>query len=287
VAHTLKVSAALLLLAVGLRAESPVPTAAEILAANHAAMGGPGPVGTAEFNYAYMGSGLVGRRRDQVDLASGWYLTAQQAGGMAEGSGYDGAIPWMRDLSGANTAQEGGDRISLAVNAAYRLAQRWWSADRGGAAIAYVGRETINGQTTDHLRIKPVGGKPFDARFDVQTHLLVQIAEEQEFFATVTSYRDYRREQGLLVPHVVIRDGGAGPDSIETLQLTAVSLGRPRARTFYGRPAGPPEGGEIEDGATSVTLPIRVLNNHVYLEAHVNGHGPYTFIVDTGGHTLL
>ena len=35
------------------------------------------------------------------------------------------------------------------------------------------------------------------------------------------------------------------------------------------------------------TVPFRLLNNHVYVEAMVNGKGPYTFIVDTGGHTLL
>jgi len=36
-----------------------------------------------------------------------------------------------------------------------------------------------------------------------------------------------------------------------------------------------------------VTLPFRLLNNHIYVSATVNGKGPYTFIVDTGGHCLI
>ena len=33
---------------------------------------------------------------------------------------------WMRDTSGANTPQEGGDRVAVAVNEAYRFANLWW-----------------------------------------------------------------------------------------------------------------------------------------------------------------
>ena len=34
-------------------------------------------------------------------------------------------------------------------------------------------------------------------------------------------------------------------------------------------------------------MPIRLANNHIYVDATVNGRGPFPFIVDTGGHTIL
>jgi hypothetical protein len=36
-----------------------------------------------------------------------------------------------------------------------------------------------------------------------------------------------------------------------------------------------------------VTLPFRLINNHIYADVRVNGKGPYTFIFDTGGLNLV
>ena len=47
-------------------------------------------------------------------------------------------------------------------------------ADRGGAQISHVGRETADGQTLDHLAVTPKGGSRFEAFFDAGTHLLVR-----------------------------------------------------------------------------------------------------------------
>src|ERR1041384_4562827 len=43
----------------------------------------------------------------------------------------------------------------------------------------------------------------------------------------------------------------------------------------------------IAGGAKETTLPIRILNNHIYGYAKVNGKGPYLFIFDTGGANLV
>jgi hypothetical protein len=69
--------------------------------------------------------------------------------------------------------------------------------------------------------------------------------------------------------------------------LTHVSYGPAKPLSVYSRPKAPPTGASIVGGAASTTLPFRLLNNHIYVQATVNGKGPYTFIVDTGGHTLL
>jgi len=67
------------------------------------------------------------------------------------------------------------------------------------------------------------------------------------------------------------------------LKLTRFAIGPVRPLTAYAKPATPPPGGSIDGGAASVTVPFRLLNNHIYAQVSVNGKGPYTFIVDTGG----
>ncbi len=156
-----------------------------------------------------------------------------------------------------------------------------------GSHHEYIGGQVVDGRTLDQLRITPHGGKPFGASFDSNTHLLAQITEDRQFFHTRTGLDEYRAEHGVQVAHRVTIDNGSGKENIEYLRLTACSFETARPRASYSRPTQPPAGAAISAGASSVTLPFRLLNNHIYVNAMVNGKGPYTFIVDTGGHNLL
>lgn len=95
--------------------------------------------------------------------------------------------------------------------------------------MAYVGRETLDGRTLDHLAVTPRGGLRFDAGFDAGSHLLDRIAEDQMFLHTRTLFADYRPEGGEMLPHRITIDGGEGEASCEALSLTRaiVSPARP------------------------------------------------------------
>jgi PDZ domain/Aspartyl protease len=280
-------SLAVLALAAAAHAEPVAPTAEAVLAANRAAMAGTPSAGTLHVVYAWNGSGLTGTQTQDTDLASGAFVDAQQAGGIGEGDGFDTRVPWMRDISGANTPEQGGDKPPLAIDEAYRRANRWWAPDRGGADIAWLGRTMREGRLADHLLVKAPGGKPFDAWFDAGSHLLVEIDEDDGFFHTRALYQDWRPQNGAPMAHQVINDPGQGPDSYEHLTLQSAMVGPPRPLDAYACPPDPPTGGHIDGGAASVTLPFRLLNNHVYVQARIDGQGPFTFIVDSGGHTLI
>ena len=263
------------------------PTPEGILSAYHAAVGNMPETGSARVEYAATNAGLEGTRTEQIDLKTGAFVQSEQADIVSEGKGFDGTIPWQRDTSGANTAQEGGDRIVVAVNAAYRNANLWWRPGYGGATVTYAGRSAIDGKTLDELTVTPKQGHPFSAWFDPNTHLLAVITEDQQFFHTRTLFEDYRAENGLTLPHSITVDAGVGKEGYEYLHLKTFSIGAPVALSSYARPTAPPTGASIDGGAAEVTVPFRLLNNHIYVSAKVNGKGPYTFIVDTGGHNLI
>src|SRR5262249_34115675 len=84
--------------------------------------------------------------------------------------------------------------------------------------------------------------------------------------------------------HKFIQDGGTGEKNYETFTLQSATLSAPQPLSAYSLPATPAGGVTIDGDVASVTVPFRLLNNHVYIQGTVNGHGPYTFIVDTGGH---
>jgi len=265
-----------------------------VLAAHRSAMGGQPEAGTVSAEYAYHGQGMSGSVRSVFDLHTGHFIDTQAIGLVRGTTGYDGQVPWMRDLSDAVTAQQGGDRILLAVNQAYRNANRWWQPGHGGALITYAGRDTVDGAALHHLTVTPQGGKRFEAWFDAATHLLSRVEEVQAFMTIRTTYSDYRtqertqdRPQGRTrVPQRIVVDNGTGEANLQVLTLTRLGVTQPLPATAYTLPREAPTGAAIE-GGHSVTLPFRLLNNHIYIEAQVNGKGPYNFMIDTGGHTIL
>jgi len=259
----------------------------EVIARHRAAMGGAAKGGEVRVTYAYSGQGLTGTVSTRFDSATGAFRTESELGAIHVANGFDGRTPWMRDISGAYTSQTGGDRVPLAVNEAYRNGNLWWHPDRGKAAIAYLGVETIDGRSLAHITVTPRGGAPFDAWFDKGTGLLARIAERQMFFDTRVFYEDYVLRGGTMVASRIVTDGGTGESDYATMRLGALTRGARRPASAYARPTAAPTGVSIEGGKASATLPFRLLNNHIYVEARVNGKGPYTFIVDTGGHTLL
>ncbi|MGB6487351.1 MAG: aspartyl protease family protein [Steroidobacteraceae bacterium] len=260
---------------------------AAVLRANQIAVGSVPRAGSAVYRYGYSGDGLTGESTKTVDLATGAYVEHLDTGYLHTAEGFDARTPWTRDVSGANTPEQGGDQARLAVSAAYLNANLWWRQDLAGARIEYVGRETLAGTPADHLLVEPRRGVRFDAWFDARTHLLLQIAEPQMFFQTRTVFSDYRPDAGVMLAHSVLEDPGTGKAGYERLTLRTVSFGTARPLDTYACPRTPPAGVTLAHGATSTSVPFRLLNNHIYVEGRVNGRGPYTFIVDTGGHTLL
>ncbi|MBS0365176.1 MAG: aspartyl protease family protein [Proteobacteria bacterium] len=258
-----------------------------ILAAHRAAVNDP-PAGSAlTAVYRQVSSGLTGTLTEQIDLTTGAYVQRSEADGVKEAEGFDGSTPWQEDVSGTYTPQQGGDRIPSAVSAAYRHANLWWRADRGGAAIDYVGRERDGSRTLEHLSVTPRGGRRFEAWFDSQTHLLARVSYDQQFLHLTETYADYRREGPQVLAHEVVVDPGLGAGAVSRATLMHCDYAAAPPAGAYAMPNPPLTGAVIAGNLASTTVPFRLLNNHVYVEATVEGKGPYTFIVDTGGHTLL
>jgi hypothetical protein len=52
-------------------------------------------------------------------------------------------------------------------------------------------------------------------------------------------------------------------------------------------PAPPPPDFAITGGKTSTTVPFDLINNHIYVQAQLNGKGPFRVLCDTGGANIV
>ncbi|MEO6918607.1 MAG: aspartyl protease family protein [Collimonas sp.] len=257
-----------------------------ILAANRAAAGGDAWQGKATLRalYDYRGNSLSGTVTSLADTRNGWFIDAYDTGPTSGAGGFDGTLPWMRDQSGAVTPEEGGDRIQLAVNEAYRNANTWWRKDRGGAKISSIGLWHDGDRSYAVLQVFPQGGKPFEAWFDRQSHLLARVVEVQLFLTITTSYADYRAVDGVMLAGSVKIDSGTGGEpELQTLRQATFLAARPASA--YAAPPWSRSNLSLPGGST--TIPFELFNNHVFASVFINGKGPFRFIFDTGGHNIL
>jgi hypothetical protein len=263
-------------------------TAAEILDANHAAMGTAWDAkGAADVRYAYAGQGMTGETRSTFDLGGGGFVDHQDVGPTKNAGGFDGHTAWMQDMSGAVTPEAGGDLRPLAVTEAYLDGNLWWRADRGGATVEVLPAQTSSGVSYDGLRVTPVGGKPFEAWFDAKTHLLARMVQGQSFLTITTDFSNYRPVAGAMIANTQVISDGSGPQYLQTQTLTSVTIGPALPSDTYAPPRLKLTDGHIDNAAGRVTVPFKLLNNHIYLEVKINGKGPFLCIFDTGGHDLL
>ncbi len=197
-------------------------SADDVLNANHAAMGGSAWDSKITLSSVadYSGQGLTGVIHTLQDLKNGRSVSDYSLGPAKGANGFDGTTPWQKDTSGTITQQQGGDALVLAVNDAYRTANKWWLPDHGGAEIVSHGETDTPAGRFDVLTITPKGGKAFDAWFDAKTHFLVKTVEKQGAQTVTTLMSDYGPESGVMVPHKMVIDTGVGEKYLQTIKVT-------------------------------------------------------------------
>ena len=265
------------------------PSAGEILDAYKLATGGSAwdDKVTLSADFTYAGQDMSGSGHALTDLRNGRSVDSFKIGPASGANGFDGTDPWQKDISGTVTLQQGGDAQVLAVNDAYRITGKWWRPDRGGAAIVNRGRKWAAGTDYDVLTITPKGGKPFDVWFDAATHLLARAIEKRGSDTVTITMSDYRSVEGVMLPHKVVQDAGSGASYIRTMTLAKVEFLGPQQDSVYAPPKATVTDFSIAGGAAATTIPIRLINNHIYGRAKVNGKGPFLFTFDTGGHNTV
>lgn len=260
-----------------------------LLAANRKAMGADAWSGkeTLDSQFSYAGQGLTGTTSSVIDLRRCAFVDTYQIGPGGGATGFDGTKAWEKEPSGTATEEAGGDVRELAVNEAYRGCNLWWRSDRAGARIESNGQKTVDGKTFDVLTVTPEKGKPFEAWFDTATHRLARTVEVQSIQVITTSYSDYTDVDGVPIAHTIVVDDGTGTANRQTTRLTSARFGPTRPPAFYEKPATAVNDYALAGDTRQTTVPFQLVNNHIYVQASVNGSKPLMFIVDTGGHDIL
>jgi hypothetical protein len=228
--------------------------------------------------------GVTAAAQEWDDLRGGRFATAQSGGPVSGAAGWTGKASWNQDYSGLVTIDGGEAGRLQAIDQAYLDNLRYLRPDAGGATIVYAGRRSDAGKSYDVLAVTPPQGSEIDLWIDPVSHLIAREIATIGIVSSTTVLSNYRRVDGVTYPFDSTTQTSAGnlfSQHLRTLEVNTDVLERMRV------PAQAVHDFSISQG-TSTTVPIEVVNNHVYVDdVMVNGHGPYRFVLDSGGDYIV
>jgi hypothetical protein len=261
---------------------------ARLLAAGKEAAGGAAwnSLTHLHFEATVSTSGLEGTLESWEDLTRGRSVNRADLGVVKVADGFDGATPWGQDPSGDVTEQGSEENLLAAHNQAYLTSRAMWFPERWAAEIVGCEARHADGSSFDVVEIVPEGGRRLEIWLDAETHLTARIVDAEANVVTTTYLTDYREVEGLLIPFGF--RSSTGEAKYDTMvEVNTVRVNPELPPDAFDIPRVVVDDFSIAGGATSTTIPFDLLNNHIYVEARVNGTETGRFLVDTGGVNLL
>lgn len=234
---------------------------------------------------SFEAAGLQGNADGWVDVVR--HREAQRtngAGPLTGAQGWTGTVAWDEDASGIVRIDGGQAARIQAVDSIYVDSYEYLEPDAGGAALTYAGERHENGRDYDVIDVTPVGGSTLEFWIARGTNLPEKLNTTVGLISSNTTYGHYHWVDGINVPFTSATTTSTGNN--ESSSIDRLSLNEAGVSAHVQVPQSSAHDFSIS-GGTSTTVPIDVLNNHLYLHVMLDGQGPFTFVFDTGGAFIL
>ena len=258
---------------------------AKLLKRAHAAAGGAAfeQVGAISYEGRIVHNGKTGTVSGVEDLMTGRSVMRFALGPTRGGEGHDGNTAWA--LGPGGELRLGGPPAALeqAAGQAWLTARAWLFPKRRAGELSLTRTVSEGAQRYEVLTARPVGGRNLELWFDAASARLARVIDRDGDLVITTHLEDYQQVGEVWLPFRS-RVNRGDPRYDLLIERTRITLDPTLAADAFAPPLA--AGGAFAEGATSTSLPFRLLNNHIYVQAVVDGR-PLTLLLDTGGVNLL
>ena len=227
--------------------------------------------------------GIRGKAQEWDDLRNARFTDSLDAGALSGSSGWDGKVAWSQDYAGLVTIDGGMAGRLQSIDQAYLDNLCYLRPDAGGATVVYAGRRSDGPKSYDVLALTPPRGSELQLWIDPHTHLIVRETGTIGIVSATTVLSNYHRVDGVTYPFDSVTQTSSGNSSVTRLSGLDVN-------TDVAERMRVPKS-SVHDfsiaGGTTTTVPIQIVNNHIYVTVMLNGRGPYTFVLDSGGDYIV
>jgi hypothetical protein len=163
------------------------------------------------------------------------------------------------------------------------LTRRGYTRDSAQATFGPVAFREENGHEYLTVSALPHKGDSVELWFDASTFLLDRAVRRFPTSIETFRYSDYREVDGIELPFSIAEDDGT-PDDPDTKTVSTYRIAREADDSSFVEPH------TVHDwslSAKSTSIPFYLDEDRIVIEAMLNGKGPFAFLFDTGGHSLL
>ncbi len=235
---------------------------------------------------AVTAASMSGEAEAWDDLATGRSTTRFTLGPVSGAMGFDGERSWSMDPAGETHTNDGREELETAANDAYLRSLAHFFPERWPASYEPLRSESEGGASYQVVAVTPKGGRRLELWFDTGSLLLTRIVDRGVTRLQVTTLSDYREVEGVKVAFSQ-RSSTGNKDFDQSTTVTRLEFPAAVESSRFEMPTSRAHDVTIAGGQTSVTLPLELVNNHLYITARFNGGEPRRVMVDTGGVNLL
>ncbi|MGA7356819.1 MAG: aspartyl protease family protein [Candidatus Cybelea sp.] len=230
-------------------------------------------------------SGLNGTGSSAAEIGAARLAERTSTPPIATGDGYDGTAFWNQDQSGLVWTDGSDAGVSQEIDTAYAAGDTLFVPGSGGATVAWDGVRAAGGRQYATLIVTPRHSLlPMQVWIDAASHLPARYVVTVGPVRYESDVSDYRPVDGLLVPHRAVSKSSEGNSSDLTVTSARIVTNDEAA---FVKPKSQVDDFSINGTRTSTSVPIDVIDNHVYLDVTLDGKGPYRFVFDTGGSNII
>ncbi len=231
--------------------------------------------------------GLSGKYESWMDLTS-LHNSGEFSLGPSTGSnGWDGRRAWTTDSSKEVRVETSRETVAQAIQDAYRTGYAFYFPQRFPATRTYAGMRSADGKTFEAVKLTPAQAEPFEIWFDPGSHRIAREVQLTGGMPHTFILSDYASFGALQVPKKTIDRVGNNPKFDTVTEVSNIAFIGPQAVARYAPPPPPPNNAQWPAGKDSVSVPFRLLNNHIYVMASINGQEAIPFVFDTGATDIL
>jgi Aspartyl protease/PDZ domain len=194
---------------------------------------------------------------------------------------WDGNHHWRQDMSGGVHDLDSDFAQQADATDEWLARRAYLKPHVENARLGPIENRSDGGTAFAVLTATPLHGQPIELWFDTATGFLARTVRVMPTTVETVNYTNYKKVEGLLLPHRIITDEGTG--DFDTVEISEYHL-NPAVddRTF--QPPRAPNDTTVANGRA--TIPVEI-GNYITIEARLNGQGPFSFLFDTGGHAIL
>jgi Aspartyl protease/PDZ domain len=228
-------------------------------------------------------AGISGTFDQWTDAGAFAYAETDNAGPFTGAEGFDGVNAWNQDWGGVTWIDGGKAGLYAGIATAYLVNNSFLRPNQRGN-VALAGTHEVGNVSYDVLRATPPKGLPLEIWLHAKTHLVARAVVTIGIQTTTFTFDSFHRAGNMLIPfHIhTISDVGNETDAV----ASAAQVNPPDIDAHIKMTNTHPTDFSIANGSAT-SVPIQLIDNHVYLAVMLNGKGPYQFAFDTGGSNVV